>query len=63
MKSGMVAAETVAESLSNNQAQLDLQDFATNYQKSWAYKELHTQRNFGPAQHKLATTGLCLCLY
>ena len=33
MKSGMVAAETVAESLSNNQAQLDLQDFATNYQK------------------------------
>ena len=52
MKSGMVAAETVAESLPNNQAQLDLQDFATNYQKSWAYKELHTQRNFGPAQHK-----------
>jgi electron-transferring-flavoprotein dehydrogenase len=23
-----------------------------NIKKSWAYKELHTQRNFGPAQHK-----------
>jgi electron-transferring-flavoprotein dehydrogenase len=52
MKSGMVAAETVAEALLNNQAHTDLDGFAKAYQKSWAYKELHSQRNFGPAQHK-----------
>lgn len=52
MKSGMVAAETVAEALSNNQAHTDLDGFAKAYQKSWAHKELHLQRNFGPAQHK-----------
>ena len=52
MKSGMVAAETVAEALSNNQAHTDLDGFAKAYQNSWAHKELHLQRNFGPAQHK-----------
>jgi electron-transferring-flavoprotein dehydrogenase len=52
MKSGMVAAETVADALNSKQAQTDLNTFAKAYQQSWAYKELHLQRNFGPAQHK-----------
>ena len=52
MKSGMIAAETVAEALAANQANTDLKKFAENYQNSWAWKELHMQRNFGPAQHK-----------
>jgi electron-transferring-flavoprotein dehydrogenase len=52
MKSGMIAAETVIEALDNNHAQTDLVEFAKAYQNSWAHKELHLQRNFGPAQHK-----------
>ena len=52
MKSGMVAAESVAKALANNQANSDIVEFAHAYQKSWAFKELHRQRNFGPAQHK-----------
>ena len=52
MKSGMIAAETVAEALTANQANTELKKFAENYQNSWAWKELHMQRNFGPAQHK-----------
>ena len=52
MKSGMIAAETVAEALTANQANTELKKFTENYQNSWAWKELHMQRNFGPAQHK-----------
>ena len=52
MKSGMVAAESVAKALSNQQSQTDIVEFAAAYKKSWGYKELHMQRNFGPAQHK-----------
>ncbi len=52
MKSGMVAAETIVEAIKAERANDDLVEYANNYQASWAYKELHTQRNFGPAQHK-----------
>ena len=52
MKSGMVAAETVCDALDQAQSNTDLTAYSTNYQASWAYKELHQQRNFGPAQHK-----------
>ncbi|MBT4831877.1 MAG: electron transfer flavoprotein-ubiquinone oxidoreductase [Porticoccaceae bacterium] len=52
MKSGMVAAETVAQALAAEQQNTDLQEYAAAYKASWAYKELHMQRNFGPAQHK-----------
>jgi len=52
MKSGMIAAETVFKAISEEKAQTDLVEFAENYKNSWAYKELHVQRNFGPAQHK-----------
>lgn len=52
MKSGMVAAEVVSKALANGLQHTDLQEYALEYQKSWAYKELYAQRNFGPAQHK-----------
>jgi len=52
MKSGMVAAETVAEALAADKSNDDLESYAAAYKASWAYKELHMQRNFGPAQHK-----------
>ena len=52
MKSGMVAAETVAAALAAEQNNTDLVEYAAAYKNSWAYKELHIQRNFGPAQHK-----------
>lgn len=52
MKSGMIAAETVAAALATGSSNTDLEEYAGAYKASWAYKELHTQRNFGPAQHK-----------
>lgn len=56
MKSGMVAAETVFESLqSGDLGGRDLTHYQTNFSQSWAYKELHNSRNFGPAMHKFGT--------
>ncbi|AUD79030.1 electron transfer flavoprotein-ubiquinone oxidoreductase [Kangiella profundi] len=52
MKSGMIAAETVIAAINSERANDDLVEYAENYKNSWAWKELHTQRNFGPAQHK-----------
>ena len=52
MKSGLVGAEVVFKAVTADRASDDLTEFATEYKQSWAYKELHTQRNFGPAQHK-----------
>ncbi len=52
MKSGMVAAEVIAKALSSDRANDELVEFTSEYQASWAYKELYAQRNFGPAQHK-----------
>ncbi|AOE49693.1 electron transfer flavoprotein-ubiquinone oxidoreductase [Kangiella sediminilitoris] len=52
MKSGMIAAETVIKAISEERNNQDLTEYADNYKASWAWKELHQQRNFGPAQHK-----------
>ncbi len=52
MKSGMIAAETVMSAITSERANDDLLEYADDYEKSWAWKELHAQRNFGPAQHK-----------
>lgn len=52
MKSGMIAAETIATALAAGKTGEELTEFAANYQASWAYQELWMQRNFGPAQHK-----------
>ena len=52
MKSGMIAAESIANQLSQEQPTKTLEAYGKAYQDSWAYKELYAQRNFGPAQHK-----------
>jgi electron-transferring-flavoprotein dehydrogenase len=52
MKSGMIAAEVVAEALGAGRAGDELSEYATAYEASWAWRELHLQRNFGPAQHR-----------
>lgn len=53
MKSGMIAAETIAEDLAKNESGgKDLLQYADNFKDSWAYEELHQSRNFGPALHK-----------
>lgn len=52
MKSGMVAAETIHAAFTQEVANNDLTQYQEAYKQSWAHKELHTQRNFGPAQHK-----------
>ncbi len=58
MKSGMVAAETVFDVLKKgDEGGRELIDYSENFQRSWAYEELHGSRNFGPALHKF---GLCI---
>ena len=52
MKSGMIAAETIYESLENNNIGSDLIIYEDNLQKSWLQKELYKARNFGPLLHK-----------
>ncbi|NVJ49167.1 MAG: electron transfer flavoprotein-ubiquinone oxidoreductase [Gammaproteobacteria bacterium] len=52
MKSGMIAAEVIVDAITAGRQHDTLDNFSTQYQASWAYKELQMQRNFGPAQHK-----------
>jgi electron-transferring-flavoprotein dehydrogenase len=53
MKSGMVAAEVLFEQLAGDgKARQDLSQFNQAFRDSWAGKELHDSRNFGPAMHK-----------
>ena len=50
MKSGMLAAETVFEVLSDESVSLD--SYTQRFNESWLYRELHQSRNFGAALHK-----------
>ena len=52
MKSGMVAAEAIVKALGEGKANTDLTDYEVDFKNSWAYKEIHEQRNFSPAIHK-----------
>ena len=53
MKSGMVVAETIMEELREKpESSGDILDYSAEFTGSWAFKELHQQRNFGPAMHK-----------
>jgi electron-transferring-flavoprotein dehydrogenase len=47
MKSGMLAAETIAKALKGEEK--DLSSYQENLQKSWIYKELRQVRNIRPA--------------
>lgn len=55
MKSGMLAAETIAEALKADKKGEELTEFDANFKKSWLYEELYTTRNFVGAMHKLGT--------
>ncbi len=53
MKSGMVAAESVASAIgSRDEGGQELTGFAEAFKASWACDELYRSRNFGPALHK-----------
>lgn len=52
MKSGMIAAEVIAEALKNGRGHDELVEYKAAFESSWVYQELHQQRNFGPYQHK-----------
>ena len=46
IKSGIIAAETICEFLSDNQA---LSNYEIKFKNSWIYKELYTARNVKPS--------------
>lgn len=52
MKSGMVAAETIATALANGDEGRELVEYTDAYLASWAGDELKTSKNWGPALHK-----------
>ena len=53
MKSGMIAAETIFSRLQKApDSRGEILGYSAAFKKSPAYKELHQQRNFGPAMHK-----------
>ncbi len=52
MKSGMLAAQVVAEAItSGNNGGSDLMEYTTAFKQSWLYDELQNSRNFGAALH------------
>ncbi len=54
MKSGMLAAEAVAERLAEGDVGgQDLTAMQAKFEASWLYDELHRSRNAGPGLHKL----------
>lgn len=55
MKSGMIAAKCIDNALRAGRAHDELNEFTQQYTQSWAYRELHQQRNVGPAIHKWGT--------
>ena len=54
MKSGMLAADAVADRLfADSEGGDELTNYVDNFKSSWLYEELFATRNFGPAMHKL----------
>ncbi|MGY2292180.1 electron transfer flavoprotein-ubiquinone oxidoreductase [Pseudomonas sp. SDO528_S397] len=53
MKSGMLAAEAVADRLfAESEGGDELTAYVDSFKNSWLYEELFASRNFGPAMHK-----------
>lgn len=52
MKSGMVAAETIAQALAADKSGTELTEYDEAYMNSWAGEELKTSKNWGPVLHK-----------
>ncbi|MDF1764661.1 MAG: electron transfer flavoprotein-ubiquinone oxidoreductase, partial [Oleibacter sp.] len=57
MKSGLVAAEEMFKAIVDGRANDEINEYKDAFEASWAYKELHRERNFGPAMHKFGTFG------
>lgn len=56
MKSGMLAAEALAEALQAGKTGGDeLVSYTEKFKSSWLFEELYKSRNFGPAMHRLGT--------
>ncbi|ABV89431.1 electron transfer flavoprotein-ubiquinone oxidoreductase [Shewanella pealeana] len=56
MKSGMLAAETLAQAMmAGVEAGKDLDCLQDRFDESWLKEELYASRNFGPAMHKFGT--------
>lgn len=52
MKSGMVAAEEIMKAVDAGRTNDEITEFTAAFENSWAYEELYSSRNFGPAMHK-----------
>jgi electron-transferring-flavoprotein dehydrogenase len=52
IKSGMLAAETVAEAIAAGRQRDELTDYPRRFRESWLYQELHKARNFKPWMSK-----------
>ena len=53
MKSGLLAAETTHQAITENSANgEELTAYTSAFEASWLFRELQQTRNFGPAQHK-----------
>ena len=56
IKTGMLAAESVQKALASGADDAStMTEFEESVKASWAYKELHKGRNFGPGLHKLGS--------
>ncbi|MFA3792358.1 electron transfer flavoprotein-ubiquinone oxidoreductase [Aliiglaciecola sp. SL4] len=55
MKSGILAAETIVEAISQDKVSQDLTAYAEKFENSWLYEELYSAQNFGAALHKFGT--------
>ena len=60
MKSGMLAAEAIIETLIVNdsvseEGKQDITLYTDKFKDSWLYEELYNTRNFAPAMHKFGT--------
>lgn len=53
IKSGMLAAEAVADALTANRAHDEIADYPTRIQGSWLYEDQKAARNFSPAMHRM----------
>jgi len=60
IKTGMLAAEAVAEALAAGRARDTLDRFSALFESSWLYKELHAARNFKAAMSKGLWLGTLL---
>ncbi len=60
IKSGMLAAEAIAEELAKDAPSAELTGYTSRFEKSWMFDELYRSRNFKPAMGKGLWLGTLL---